>query len=75
MDVLSYFCPRHWTWHSDLFEPRIEEPFPNEQLLKKKKIAATEQTIFHQETAVQFTVQKIWMPRSMSGTKVTEYVH
>ena len=29
------------------FEPRIAEPFPNEKLLRKKKIAATEQTIFH----------------------------
>ena len=41
------------------FEPRIGEPFPNEQLLRKKKIAATEQTNFHSETAVRFTVQKI----------------
>ena len=57
------------------FEPRIREPFPNEQLLRKKKIAATEQTIFHWETAVQFTVQKIGMPCSMSVAKVTEYVH
>ena len=41
------------------FEPRIGEPFPNEQLLRKKNIMDTEQTIFHWETAVQFTVQKI----------------
>ena len=41
------------------FEPRIGEPFPNEQLLRKKKIAATERTIFNWETAVRFTVQKI----------------
>ena len=41
------------------FEPRIAEPFPNEKLLRKKKIAATEQTIFHWEKAVPFTVQKI----------------
>ena len=41
------------------FEPQIEEPFPNEQLLRKKKIAATERTIFHCETAVRFTVQTI----------------
>ena len=41
------------------FEPRIGEPFPTEQLLRKKKIAATQGTIFHWETAVQFTVQKI----------------
>ena len=41
------------------FEPRIKEPFPNEQLLRKKKIVATERTIFHCEMAVQFTVQKI----------------
>ena len=34
------------------FEPKIKEPFPNEQLLNKKKIAATEQSIFHWETAV-----------------------
>ena len=33
------------------FEPQIGEPFPNEQLLKKKKIAATERTLFHWETA------------------------
>ena len=38
------------------FEPQIEEPFPNEQLLRKKKIAAAEQTIFHWKTAVRFTV-------------------
>ena len=56
------------------FEPWIGELFPNEQLLKKKKIAATKWTIFHWETAVRFTVQKIWMPGSMSGAKVTEYV-
>ena len=41
------------------FEPRIWEPFPNEQFLRKKKIAATKQTIIHWETDVQFTVQKI----------------
>ena len=41
------------------FEPRIGQPFPNEQLLRKKKIAATERTIFHWETAVGFTVQNI----------------
>ena len=41
------------------FEPRIAEPFPNEKLLRKKKIAATEQTIFDWETAVGFKVQKI----------------
>ena len=41
------------------FKPRIREPFPNEQLLRKKKIAATEQTIFLWETAVRFTIQKI----------------
>ena len=41
------------------FEPRIVEPFPNKKLLGKKKIAATEQTIFHWEIALQFTVQKI----------------
>ena len=57
------------------FEQRFEEPFPNEQLLRKKKVAATEQTIFHWEMAVQFIVQKIWMPHSMSGAKVTGYVH
>ena len=34
------------------FEQRIAEPFPNEKLLSKKKIVATEQTIFHWETAV-----------------------
>ena len=45
------------------------------QLLRKKKIAATEQTIFHWETAVRFTLQKIWMPHSMSVAKVTEYVY
>ena len=56
------------------FEPRIGEPFPNEQLLRKEKIAATEGTIFHWEMAVQFIVQKIFMPRSMLGAKVTEYV-
>ena len=56
------------------FEPGIAELFPNEKLLRKKKIAATERTIFHWETAVGFTIQKVWMPRSMSGTKVTEYV-
>ena len=44
------------------------------KLLRKKKIAATEQTIVHWETAVQFTVQKIWMPCSMLVAKVTEYV-
>ena len=38
------------------FEPQIEEPFPNEQLLRKKKIAATERTIFHWETAVRLRV-------------------
>ena len=48
------------------FEPRIAEPFPNEKLLRKKKIAATERTIFHWETALRFTVQKIWMPCSIS---------
>ena len=41
------------------FEPQIKEPFPNEQLLRKKKIVATKQTTFHWETAVRFTVQKI----------------
>ena len=41
------------------FEPRIGELIPNEQLLRKKKIAATERTILHWETAVRFTVQKI----------------
>ena len=41
------------------FELRIAEPFPNEKLLRKKKIVATEQTIFHWETALGFTVQKI----------------
>ena len=41
------------------FEPRIVEPFLNEQLSRKKKIAAIERTIFHWETAVRFTVQKI----------------
>ena len=57
------------------FEPRIAEPFSNEQLLRKKKIVATERTIFHWEMALQFTVQRIWMPRSMSVAKVTEYVY
>ena len=46
----------------------------NEKMLRKKKIAATKWTIFHWETALWFTVQKIWMPRSMSVAKVTEYV-
>ena len=41
------------------FEPRIAELFPNEKLLRKKKIAATKRTIFHWETAPRFTVQKI----------------
>ena len=41
------------------FEMQIGEPFPNKQLLKKKKIAATERTIFHWEMALRFTVQKI----------------
>ena len=40
-------------------ELRIGEQFPNEQLLRKKKIAATERTIFHCKTAVRSTVQKI----------------
>ena len=31
---------------------QIGEPFANEQLLRKKKMAATERTIFHWETAV-----------------------
>ena len=57
------------------FEPRIAEPFPNEKLLRKKKIVATKQTIFNWEMALRFTVQIIWMPRSMSVAKVTEYVH
>ena len=38
-------------------EPQIVKPFPNEKLLKKKKIAATEQTTFSWETALRFTVQ------------------
>ena len=42
------------------FEPRIREPFPNEQLLRKKKIAATERTIFHWETAR--VNHKVFMP-------------
>ena len=41
------------------FEPQIREPFQNKQLLRKKKIAATEQTIFHWEMAPRFKVQKI----------------
>ena len=41
------------------FEPRIEEPFPNEKLLRKKKIAAAKRTIFHWEMALRFAVQKI----------------
>ena len=38
---------------------RFFEPFPNEKLLRKKKIAATKRTIFHWKTAVRFKVQKI----------------
>ena len=41
------------------FELGIEDPFPNEKLLRKKKIAASEQTIFHWEKALRFTIQKI----------------
>ena len=39
------------------FEPQIRELFPNQQLLKKKKIVATERTIFHWETALLLTVR------------------
>ena len=74
-DVLSYFCPRHWTWHSDLLNPESGSCFPINNCQKKKKIAATEGTIFHWETAPRFTVQKIQMPHSMSGAKVTEYLY
>ena len=37
------------------FEPRMGEPFPNEQLLRKKKIAAAKRTTFYWETALRFT--------------------
>ena len=41
-------------------EPGIGQPFPNQQLLRKKKNSATERTIFHWETAPRFAVRKIF---------------
>ena len=59
----------HWTYSitfatdiecgNQIFEPWIAEPFPNEKLLRKKKINATEGTIFHWEMALLFTVQNL----------------
>ena len=28
LDVLSYFCPRHWTWHTDLLNRKSGIRFP-----------------------------------------------
>ena len=33
MDVLSYFCHRHWTWHSDLLNHESQGHFPMKNCL------------------------------------------
>ena len=45
--------------HTSDCELRIASPFPNEQLLRKKKNSAPGRTIFHWETGWRFVVQNL----------------
>ena len=33
MDILSHFCPRHWTWYSDLLNRELHSCFPMKNCL------------------------------------------